>query len=451
MKRNLLFFCITFFALALIFFALQKETVYNHSFKYIAKNWTENANGSGSMLIEKPYEQLNNINFVRWDALHYQLIKESGYSIEKAGGDYIFAFFPLFSWVWEISSLPPLGILLLNYFFFTIGVLLLLHSFNKSEDKNLLLLSFCFPGLACFLIPYTESLFFLVTAIAIWGYIKEKHWIYFIGMFLAALTRPAATLLIPAFLCVEFYYFLRYRNILHSIKSFFSKTLPLYIGTLFVSLYQLSYNSGSLFQFVKAQKSWGKELSIPNHIADWSEEAYGINLAILFCVFIPLAVYFIMAFVPSTDNPKKSSDEPKKYLQLLSIAFVIGTVCNILLFQHGDLHGLFRYVECSPFFYILIFSFFDTIKDLLFKLRLFSFLNSFFLALLFLMIIPYSTNWNFSDAGFFIFFLALALWLFQDLQENKLYKLTLYATFTLNLLWTTYLFNTYITNAWIFT
>jgi uncharacterized membrane protein YhfC len=69
------------------------------------------------------------------------------------------------------------------------------------------------PALIIFLIPYTEATYMLMVSIGIWGFVKKKYWIYFVGLFLAALARPSFTfLLLIARIGVEFMLLLQHKN-----------------------------------------------------------------------------------------------------------------------------------------------------------------------------------------------------------------------------------------------
>ncbi len=440
----LIFILISFWS---VFFLLQNESIYKYTFRPIASNWIIENNER--ILKEKPYEKLSNENLVQWDTWHYKLIKESGYDTKKAGGDYIFAFFPLFPLIWKITHLPTIGILFLNYIFFAIGLLLLLKLYDNN-NLNLLLISITFPGIVCFMLPYTEATFLLATAIGIVGYMKGKYWIYFMGMCLASMARPAIVILLLSFVLVELYYLIQSKNILNFLKSLLKNTFPIIVGTLIVGLIQLKYNSGNIFAFFKAQSAWDKKLRIPHNISDWSHEGFSMNIAVIFFIVIPILAFLILYALKNKNNKTKEILK-NEYIKLLSLVFLIGTSLSILLYQNGNLHGLHRYIICSPFFFILLFTSFQDIVKIKIEIRMFFILSFFLIGIFCLSFIPYSTYWNFSDFGFFVFSFAFSLWLFQDFKTYLIYKIFLITTVFFNIIWSTYLFNTYISNSWIFT
>jgi hypothetical protein len=112
MRKTIILQLITLICFWLIFLGLQNPTIYNNSLGLVSNNW-QNENGERK-LVNKPYEKLTNERYIQWDGEHYNRMKNHGYNIEKAGGDYIFAFFPLFPFIWKILNLPPIGIIFLN-------------------------------------------------------------------------------------------------------------------------------------------------------------------------------------------------------------------------------------------------------------------------------------------------------------------------------------------------
>ncbi|MBE9466780.1 MAG: hypothetical protein IMY72_00500 [Bacteroidetes bacterium] len=386
---------------------------------------------------------------------HYSRIKNYGYNTEKSGGDYIFAFFPFFPLIWKITNLPPIGILFLNYIFFSSSILILLKLFSepKSYARNVIL-SLSLPSIIIFLIPYTEATFMLMVSIGIYGFIKNKYWIFFIGFLLASLTRPSFTFLLLSIIGTEFFYLIKHKKIKIGIKNTLYRISPLLIGTIIVSLIQYTQGSGDFFKFIKVQKYWNNILSIPHNLRDWSQESFGINIGVIFFIFIPLLILiFQLLYKQLKENKKKpvlNYKSPKDYLLILSMLYLIGNSLFIILFRGGSLHCLFRFTICSPFLYILLYIAFDYIRHISLNFRLFSICSLTLSSLLVLGLADYSTYWNFSDFGIFVFIASLFFWLFQDLKSCRIYKNGIILLLLVNLVWTTYLFNTYIINGWIF-
>jgi hypothetical protein len=432
---------------------LQNPSIYTNSLGLVSKNW-QNENGERK-LVDKPFEKLTNDNYIRWDGEHYYRISNYGYNIEKAGGDYTFAFFPLFPFVWKITCLPPIGILFLNYIFFSISVLILLKTLSDSKNYiNNVMLSLSLPSIIIFLIPYTEATYMLMVSIGIYGFIKKKYWIFFIGFLLASLTRPSFTILFLSIIATEFYYILLHKNIKAGLLNTLYRIAPVLTGTFVVSLIQYTQGSGGLFKFIEVQKYWNNILSIPHNLRDWSHEGFAINIGVIFFIFIPLLILIFQLLFRQLNKDYKGLimdyQSPKDYLLILSIIYLIGNSLFIILFRGGSLNCLFRFTICSPFFYMLLYITFDYIRNISLSFRFFIMGILTLTSLFVLGFADYSTFWNFSDFGIFIFIATLSFWIFQDLKSGKIYRIGTIFLLLINLVWTTYLFNTYIIDGWIF-
>jgi hypothetical protein len=437
-----------------IFLLLQNEKIYNNSLGLIADNWYR-ANDE-IFLTKKPYEHLTNENYLHWDGSNFFMIRNNFYSNAKNGGEYYLAFFPLFPFIWKISCLPPIGILFLNYLFFSISIIIILKLFyEKKLILNQLFISLLFPGLVVFLIPYSEATFMLMVTIGVYGFIKNKYWLYFLGFFLAAMTRSSIIILLISFICAEFIFLFQHRSFKTMVKNVFFRVLPVLTGTFAVLLIQYIQGSGSFFKFFEAYKYWNRTFSIPHNLRDWSLESFGINIGVIFLLSIPLFFLIIRIFINQiTKNNKILSINyqfAKDYLFILSALYIVGHTLFVLFYQGGSLNGLFRYTINTPFFYILLGTVYDKIKNVSKEIRQFVFWILFLTGLFILGLANYSTYWNFSDLGYFIICFAMFFWLFNEYENLKLYKIGLILLLFINIVWTTYLFNIYISNGWIFT
>jgi hypothetical protein len=93
------------------------------------------------------------INFLNWDANHYNFIKEKGYQ------DFRLAFFPLFPIIWRFLDVGVYAIILINsLIFFTSFYILIKHLEIKGVKEILMYLSI--PSFIFFYLPYSESIFF---------------------------------------------------------------------------------------------------------------------------------------------------------------------------------------------------------------------------------------------------------------------------------------------------
>jgi hypothetical protein len=310
---------------------------------------------------------------------------------------------------------------------------------------------------AVFLIPYTEATFFLVFSISVFGYMKDKYWIYFIGMVLASLSRNTILLVFPAILCAEMLFFIKERNIRQSLFRLYMGCLPVLVGTAFLSFVQYSYGSGSIFKFIEVQKYWGYKFSLPDltKLRDWSNESFAVNVPTLIMIGITLIGYLIGIVLKQLNIFKNkfsffslSSENKSDYLNLVLLFCCLSAFFSVFLFRGGSLHGLSRFILCSPYFVILMFL--KQEKNL--SISLIKRMIPFFVLAIFSFIVLYlHRKFNFYYLGYFIFAATMALYLFKDIKQKFAYNVFMIGTFLTNILWTTYLFNIYLCNGWLYT
>jgi hypothetical protein len=451
MRNTILLQILAFFLFWGLFYNFQNESIYNKSLGLVSKNWV-NENGERK-LVQQPFSPLTNENIIHWDANHYNQIRQYGYDQEKCGGDKIFAFFPLFPYLWSISQLPPIGMIFLNYLLFSISILILLRSISPTANHlQYAALSLSMPSIIIYLIPYTEATFMFCVSLAIAGHIKRSYLLYFLGLLLASITRPSSSILVIAMLCAEMFFLVKHKNLKQAIQKACLRTLPLFVGIAVVSLFQLSQGSGSLFKFIEVQKYWDNVLSVPRKLGDWSHEGFAINLGVLFLIFAPLILFIVPRFFSGITKPKEGLDyqSTKDYLIVLSVFYLIGNTLFIILFRGGSLHCLFRFTLCSPFFHMLLFGLHEHFHTIASKKRLIIFSLLSILCLLTLNFSSYSSDWNFSDFGIFILIASMAVWLFQEKLTFRVFNWVQFILVIVNLIWTSYLFNSYLADSWIF-
>ena len=403
--------------------------------------------------VKKPYSKISNENLIHWDAVHYHLISKKGYDADRV---YLFAFFPLFPFLWKLTMLSPLGISILNYLLFSISVFLLCQQLKIGKNIWFLLFLINMPFVAPFIIPYTESLFFLSITIAIIGYLKGNYWLYFIGALLTAMTRSAITIIVLSVLATEFLYILKNKNLKLTVKRFIYLVLPLLIGTFGVLLYQKVSGAESLFTYVDAIKTWDRKLSISNGLSDWSHEGFGLNVATIFFV-VPLSIYIVSENIRAVFYPNErmcilnKKNNKEQYLLLLSAVYTIGMFLTNILFQGGSINGLFRYVLCTPFFFVQLIYVIKQARNFNTNSKFLFFLFASFAGVFTMTMPAYSASWGFSDLGFILLILSLALLVFGRVPERKLAYFFPIVLFILNVFWNTFMFNMYLCNGWIFT
>ena len=84
---------------------------------------------------DKAFEKVTNENLIRWDAEHFLFIRNNHYDQTKVG-DYIFAFFPLFPLIWELTGLSAVGISIFNFLLFVLSLIILFKALDFSLENN---------------------------------------------------------------------------------------------------------------------------------------------------------------------------------------------------------------------------------------------------------------------------------------------------------------------------
>ena len=146
----------------------------------------------------------------RFDALWFLRIADGGYRL----GDGSAAFFPLYPLVTRgvsfvlgghplaaatlVSNAAFLGGLIVTY-------LLTTTELSERAARTTILLICLFPTAHFFLMPYSESLFFLLSVTAFWGARRGRWAVAGLAGALAALTRSVGVALVPALLVEAFH------------------------------------------------------------------------------------------------------------------------------------------------------------------------------------------------------------------------------------------------------
>jgi hypothetical protein len=443
---------------ATIYMLFQNKPVYDATLGHITNNYRNDGNRIYKDHV--PYEQFAESKMYSWDAALYRKIADNGYSIQAAGGDYIFAFFPLFPYLWKLSGLNAIQISLLNYFFYVVSLIILISLFigkDSTQKWRYLLVMAGIPMLVVFMIPYTEGLFMFTMTLALWGIFKNRYLLYFTGALLASMTRQSVSILVLTFFFTEFYSYVLHRQLLASCKSFLLRILPLITGVIIVSLIQRSYGSPHPAMFIEVEKYWGFRLQWPGAFTDWAQEQYCTNLPLMLLI-LPVLLVFLSFHTLKTMFGKNhqsatsilpfSASQIREYLFILSSVYIVGMCLTLLVLKGGALNGLSRFVFCTPFFSIFLFMIREKIARANTLALVTIFGVSVILSMLAFNLSNYSASWNFSDLGFFLFFFQIAFFIFTKMISNN-WAVAVFAFLTA--LWTSYLFSMFVSNAWIFT
>ncbi len=266
-----------------------------------------------------------------FDTGWYSAIKQIGYSNPQAA-----AFFPGFPFLWRVLSLPATGMALLNLLLWLIG-LFLLKRFEVVHWKAIAF-SMLAPVVVFFMVPYSESLFFISTMFVILGLQRDDTRLTMIGVFLCALIRPTAAVLIPALFIGRL---LATRNVFPTIaRTLFDGIAGLAaVGVVFF-IQQLE--TGNWFAFFDAQKTWGNEIAAPGlTLQTWGGDV--ITQLDGAAMFVGIMSIFVLAQVAV-----------KRYtlstVQLFGLAAIGTTTVLVFFTRNGFVFSLNRFIFATAFF-----------------------------------------------------------------------------------------------------
>ncbi len=293
-----------------------------------------------------------------WDCGWYNGMREHGY-IYKVGQQNNLAFFPLFPLVWKILSVGNIGIGIVNYCVFALATFLLSMHY-KIAIKTIIV--FMAVGLSFFfMVPYTESFFFLGAVLIILGFNKNNYLFLVIGALIAIGTRSASMIFLVSFVAMLLLVFMQKKK-WHDIKTILFAMLAVFIVNAMVFAYQYQ-QTGRLFGCFEAHQYWDHYLRWPKlvHISWHKPVALTENFALfvgLFCMLI-LVTYF---FTILSDKYKWLNPLSKVFViegnfsiaELFALLYLSGGTSFILLYQQESLASINRYVLSTPFYLILL-------------------------------------------------------------------------------------------------
>ena len=233
------------------------------------------------------------------------------------------------------------------------------------------------------------------------------------------------------------------------------KLIPIAIGV-FNTFYMQYLQSGNFFKMFEVHSTfWSHNFQIPTKITDWSTEGYGMNLFSIFCLVIPIMLFFPIYFFKQFKNKMRtdvslfSSNGYREYLFILSLIYFIGNFMFVAISQGGDLNGLHRYLFASPLFYIFFFIFIQKMKafslvkmlSLLIPLALTGFYTY--------LLGPNPHEFSFLDMGYLLLFFTLLYFVLFSKMHPFVKVSYLFLLIGCNTLWLCFLFNHYLNNSFI--
>lgn len=279
---------------------------------------------------------LKEASFLSWDAAHYEFISKNGYI------DFRVAFFPIFPLLWKLFHFSVFGISIFNLFIYIFSFTILSTELNFSKKEMLLLLSF--PSLIFMHLPYPEALFYLFGTILIMGLIKRKNVLVFVGLFLCCMTKPAASVLVPAILAFTW--------LERKIRSGSIKLSLFYIAFTALSLLCVfliqRYYTGKWFIYFESFKIWDANYKFP--LLPFTSWAGGtiVRLDATALVVGLVAIAWVFAWFFNSFRNKIITISPEIIFSTLYLAGICLLILSLL--RGGSLHSLNRFIYATPFF-----------------------------------------------------------------------------------------------------
>ncbi|MCS7078318.1 MAG: hypothetical protein NZ455_16520 [Bacteroidia bacterium] len=398
-----------------------------------------------------PYKELpTEFSIVRWDAEHYQEIKNSSYRSEKNVATT--AFFPAFPYAWKFLSnwlgTGNIGISIMNFIFFFMGFLIFAKSL-KTDNLIEFLLVFSSPCLFFVYVPYSEGLFYLFSAITLYGLNKNNLWVACVGLFFASTTRSIFVFVVPCIIMAEM---LSQQHLQKKIKNIFFMSVSACLG-LFSVIYLQWQQTGRWFAFIHALKKWGTNveigfLKIPFYTWDKQKIMFIDLLAVWVGIIsgIWLSVKLLQYLMPKINiHPRLKNVPNLGKVELFSLTYLF-LVAFFALFVKKEFVSSGRYTFATVFYSVFVLY---VHRNYLFSKFSFTVAVGIYI-LLSLLTVPYPIP----DNQILLYRLGLTLlvllsWFGYFYLKSKKYRLYLiFSIITANVLVQAYLFERFIANAW---
>lgn len=442
----------------LLFKLLQNEQIYHETLGEVSRNYVRTGGWYDYEIKQEaiPYVALTNESILSWDAPIYQCLAEHMYRIDEGCYREVrSAFFPLFPLLWKTTHSTPIGIALINYLLFILSVSLLAVHLVKHDVPGQIpafLLLVTLPTTIIFHIPYSEALFLFTMTVAVLGLLRGSYRLYFIGMLLTAMVRPATVFVLLAFLAADAFALLRGAGFRSFLRNAASHALPFLVGYAVVFLLQYLY-SGSWTIMLDAQAHWEGGIQRFKAISDWSIEGFGMNSFAIFFVALPAVAFVLFSLFRSRKGQAPAPQRAvQDHLLLVSSIYLAGLLLFTLITSGGNLHGFFRFTMATPLFYIAALILLDRLQE--FRPTTIAIALVVPVALLYIFLLSVGYGGERSQFAYLGLYLLVASFLLLGLGRKlpKLARIPLYAVVVFgNILWNTFLFNVFLSNGWIFT
>jgi hypothetical protein len=290
----------------------------------------------------------------QWDVGWYESILKEGYKFSADTGCNL-AFFPMFPYIWKWTGFDYLGISVFNMAVYLVGLLLMQKYLTKDIKTTLLVASL--PSMFFCYVPYSESIFFLVSILILIGYKYERPYLIMLGLLLSSVTRSVAPIFLPAILVAELFLW-KYSNYPFKIalERLMKFGLAVVVG-LCITAYIQYFQTGKLFYFFEVQKFWNKSLHMPMiPFITWSAEylLWLDGAALLCCVLalILLISLFIKILKPQAIQFDNIGGLMFSLTYMVCIGVITVTTTSNVEWQggvHTSIYSINRYIFAVPF------------------------------------------------------------------------------------------------------
>lgn len=214
------------------------------------------------------------------------------------------------------------------------------YKFSIKEITLYLLL----PSGIFFLIPYSESLFFLFSVLLLISLDKRKLVMLFISMFLSCITRPLFSIYLVS-VSILALFFIKEKKF--KLQSFTIMSIAIIFALLFVTVYY-HHLTGEWFGYIFKQKNWGNHLQIPKTPFNSPGSYFPLISTDGISLYIGIfSLIFILYFLKNNKTIKLNNS------LIFSLLYLWGISLSVLMFRGGSLYSLNRFVFSSVF--VLIF------------------------------------------------------------------------------------------------
>lgn len=366
---------------------------------------------------------------LNFDAQHYYYISQHGYEGFRA------AFFPLFPLVWKMTGNGVILITIINSSVFLLSFSALTAFLEVEQPLELILLA-SVPCLMFMFIPYSESLFFACGTMLLIGLKKNISMLVCVGILLCGITRPTATVFIPAILLTVF---LSNDFGVRKTKIFLTYSLFALAG-LGISLLIQHSDTGNWFAFFDAQKGWGNELRIPKlPFSSWAGgKIVRLDAGALLVGFFSLGFILKMFLLKLKQKIYEISSEI-----IFSISCLAGIALLILFFRGGSFFSLNRFVYATPFFTVAL-TYFCRNYSFTYKQIGIFFLSSSLFWLLFGSFVHIQYLLKFELLSLF-----LTTYFLLNNRDERLKKAARFVVIAINSILLVYFYYRFISNEWV--